>query len=121
MSKLRSKTFFNDTYGVCFTVYLGGTAQEAIDSWRKRMGLKPCEIQSPGYHALTFTNEAVGSVAHWFSKKPTPQVLAHEILHGVVHVLNWIGLPLSEQGDEAYCYLLQSIMERVLKWMRSVK
>lgn len=42
-------------------------------------------------------------------------VLAHECLHAVNHILNYVGVKFDSTNDEAHCYLLEYLMEQVLQ------
>lgn len=44
-------------------------------------------------------------------------ITAHEVLHCVMHVLSYVGIPcIPHESNEAYTYLMEYLMERVLEY-----
>ncbi len=45
-------------------------------------------------------------------KKPSHGIVAHEIFHAVMLLMNFLKMPLSLENDEAYAYLIGYITEQ---------
>lgn len=39
--------------------------------------------------------------------------IAHEALHVVAYIMRYIGCRFSKSSEEAYCYLLQAVMDKI--------
>ncbi len=63
---------------------------------------------SPGYPIVT-----------WFPSTPLTveglSIINHEILHIVVSILSWAGVPLTDESEEVYCYMLQYYTKEIYK------
>lgn len=47
-----------------------------------------------------------GIITIWFSSENPPKdVVNHEFFHATVCIMEWVGIPLSEDTNEAYAYL----------------
>lgn len=59
----------------------------------------------------------------WLPSEPrTPfehATLAHEVLHAVVQLMEWAGIPLAPESEEAYCHALGYGVRSVLEGLRS--
>lgn len=54
-----------------------------------------------------------------FQKKGLTQgTISHECLHAVCYIMDYIGMPLGEQSEEAYTYLLGHLVEEVNKLIK---
>lgn len=40
--------------------------------------------------------------------------LVHELNHALIHTMEYVGLSIVSQTSEAYCYLMDSVLEQVL-------
>lgn len=40
-------------------------------------------------------------------------VIVHEVFHLVAYVMRWVGIPLIEESEEAYTYLMTYVFNRV--------
>jgi len=115
------------TYGFNYFVVLAPVSEnKKVNKFVvKEMEDKSYETDLSKYGALTFKDTRDGHCPIlWFPKKPTSptdySIVAHECLHLVVHILNtWTCLPLDEEHDEAYTYLLQYVMKDVLTKLKS--
>lgn len=55
-----------------------------------------------------------GNVVIRFHTAPTnPGSIAHEAFHAVTNILDYIGMKLSDESEEAYSYLLDSIVSQI--------
>jgi hypothetical protein len=54
-------------------------------------------------------------VCFLWTKGKTPQLVAHEVFHAVSYILRRKGLPLSDDTEEAYAYLIQFLTTEILK------
>lgn len=44
-----------------------------------------------------------------------PGIVAHEMLHVTSLLMQTIGMPLNDDTDEAYCYFIQFLVDKLLK------
>src|SRR5687767_9821454 len=52
-----------------------------------------------------------GNVVMRFTTKPSdPGIIVHESFHAVYNILDFVGMKLSEESEEAFAYLLDSIV-----------
>lgn len=56
---------------------------------------------------VTFTINDGRSPIVWMPDANDQTVVAHELLHATINILNWAGVPLTEDTEEAYAYELQ--------------
>jgi hypothetical protein len=40
--------------------------------------------------------------------------LVHELNHALIHTMEYVGLSITPQTSEAYCYLMDSVLEQAL-------
>lgn len=66
-----------------------------------------------GDDALTIRTKKGNTVIR-FSTKPTdPGIIAHEAFHAAYNVLDYVGMKLSEESEEAFAYLLDSVVKQI--------
>jgi hypothetical protein len=74
------------------------------------------DLRGP-YHGLHLCKRGYPSVI-WLPRRPrTPteiSTLSHEVLHVVRRLFEWVGIPLTRDTDEAYCYALGHLVKDVL-------
>ena len=56
---------------------------------------------------VTFSINDGRSPIVWMPDANDETVVAHELLHATINILNWAGVPLTEDTEEAYAYELQ--------------
>jgi hypothetical protein len=61
---------------------------------------------------VTFTNGS--SIVVWMPKVED-QIVSHELLHATVAIMNWAGVPLTDQTEEVYAYQLQYLTNEFYK------
>jgi len=50
-----------------------------------------------------------------WTKGRRPEIVAHEVFHAVSYGLRMKGLPLTDDTEEAYAYLMQFLIKEILK------
>ncbi len=103
-------------------VIIGGTTAQR----RKEMRLKGyTEIYTEQLleriknHDATAVEHNSGDLTLFFNESPKKDnfwlsILTHETLHAACFILRKVGVPLSEESEEAYAYLQQMIFEEIL-------
>lgn len=61
---------------------------------------------------VTFT--AGSSIVIWMPEVED-QIVSHELLHATVAIMNWAGVPLTEDTEEVYAYQLQYLTNEFYK------
>lgn len=103
-----------DTYDFDLLVQRGGTLVSCHDAYHRRIK-RPVESLP--------TKEPIGRYysAHdtggyiWLSSKAGAGALAHEVFHAVYHQLSMRGVILRDESEEAYAYLLQELMSKIVR------
>lgn len=49
----------------------------------------------------------------WFPYESPISVINHELFHATVNIMNWAGVPLTEDTEEAYAYELQYLTQQL--------
>ena len=94
-------------------------SKEQALAWCKK---KKIELELTDYDefdAVTFYTSA-GNMIFMHKFEPTPQkisILAHELVHATFNTLHAKGVKEEAGHEEAAAYLLDSMMERCLKWL----
>jgi hypothetical protein len=81
------------------------------EEWRKYSG------EETGTEAGCCTNELAPAVGLF---QTTPSIIAHEMLHACVAILNGRGLNLTPNSEEAYTYLLEYLVEQTHKRLEKI-
>lgn len=114
--KPRTFTLRNDTWGFEVAVRIGGTVSEA-DRWATRLTGESCSETNPGAGGFVFAADGGKHCVMWLSRPLHPDVIAHEALHVVNHMMSVSGMGrLSGNTEEAYCYLLGWLVREI--WRR---
>lgn len=64
--------------------------------------------------ATSYLNKNGKSVID-FPEDLSNECVAHELLHVCFHIMQWIGFPLSDDGTEPYCYLMEYLTKEFYK------
>lgn len=115
---MKIKRFVTPLYGSVFFVIIYDTDQEIKDYLkRKKITLS---VNPSYFDGGVFENENEGvfclmlkSYVHKKKQYPTPGIIAHEAKHLVNAIFVDIGQELDLHNDEAECYLLGWIVDRV--------
>lgn len=102
----------NDTWRFEVAVMVGGTAEDGA-KWARGLIGDGCQPGS-GDARCWYADEGGGNAAIWFDGKPGADIVAHEALHAICHLMQSRGMePMNPQNDEAYCYLLQWLVSGI--------
>ena len=113
-------------YRTCFAIHRGGPRQKALDWFCKRIGVGPEPLRNPESNpkATVFTKPGYMCFVIWFHESigdvPTADaaaLVAHEALHAALHVMNTIGVEITDDSEEAltyyHGYLVREIHKRL--------
>lgn len=117
-----------DIYNKILVVVIGDFERDTIASHIKREEDKKFFLEYTEkkdlsrYDGLVF-NLGNGNNVLWLqSLTQSPDdvsTLAHEALHAAYDILKNVGIPLGNDSEEAYAYLISHITEKVLKFVQS--
>lgn len=80
----------------------------------KEAGFKDEPREGIEGHCSVFESNDNQIVVIW-TKEKRPDLVAHEVLHGIGYTLMHKGLNLTHETEEAYCYLMQFLMKEIFK------
>lgn len=107
-----------DIYPVHFYVYKGISDKEFKKLLKKDSKGKASESFIDGLcgEFEGVVNDFKGHIVIRFKdKKPSTGVLVHECFHATVAVMEYVGVKMADESDEAWAYLLQEITNKVLE------
>ena len=88
--------------------------EEELQQYLEKLGGDMPTDSAEGYQAQTFMR-VVGGVQHVLillrDEDVGLGVRVHELLHAVTYILAHVGIPLTNDNDEAAAYLLQYLVE----------
>ena len=100
-------------YRTCFAIHRGGHRQKALDWFCKRIGVGPEPSATPRAtpRLPSSPSPAIMCFVIWFHESigdvPTADaavLLLTEALHAALHVMNTIGLEITDDSEEALTY-----------------
>lgn len=65
-----------------------------------------------------YKKNGVDVILGFEKNKITQGLIAHECLHAVCYIMDYIRMPLSEESEEAYTYLLGYLVDEVNKLIK---
>lgn len=80
----------------------------------KEAGMPPTTVKDMTDGEMAVYTQDKGTVITIWTKNKNPDILAHEIFHAVSYSLRHKGLPLSDDTEEVYAYLIQFLMKEIL-------
>jgi hypothetical protein len=75
------------------------------------------DIDIPQAVACTFNLECDALI--YSPSVPKEAAMIHEIFHAARHILNIVGIDLSDDTEEAYAYLIEYLSDQILPWLRT--
>lgn len=111
--KLLKKKFKTPLYGTEFTVIIYSSPEE-MDKFFKKKGSQS-EFNHAKYDGFVYTLNSHHYCCFYASSKryPTPGIIAHEAKHLVNKIFIDVDQLLDRHNDEAECYLLGWIVNRI--------
>ena len=105
-SRPKEFSFSDPVYGLVCWVRVGGSYEEAEEWSDTHIDVAHRKVFG-GVDAAAFCNEGEPAACIGFGEKPTPGLVAHEMLHVVVHLMETIGSwPLCSGNEENFAYYL---------------
>lgn len=124
MSKCKIDTIRISVYDKTIVVAIGDFNAEAIaehitNKKEASFFLKQSQqADLSGYDGFVF-NTGSGNNVLWLQNAPKSEVdvntLSHEAFHAAYDILKRVGVPLGDDSEEAYAYLIGYIVEQVVK------
>ena len=115
-------TIHNGIYNYTITLWVGGTsgtAQKKANELGGYHNIRP-SLADDSAHAAVFTGDDI-SHGMWFqSATPAANLVSHESLHSVAHVMRVIQMELTEETEEAWCYLLGWTAQQVVYYLEGM-
>ncbi len=103
--KLDGGTFDADIY-IIISEDTSCVKQFALDSAN-------LEIQSEDLNARGATFYSYGNpIMIWFPIEPSYEILNHELMHTVIFIMQWVGVPLSDDTNEVYAFEMQYLTKQ---------
>lgn len=76
----------------------------------------------PDFKGIFLTNTSDGDLVIAIDiKYLSIEVIAHEAFHAASHILRFVGIELVPESEEVYAYLLQFIVEEIVKYSKELK
>ena len=50
---------------------------------------------------------------------PSSAEMVHEILHAARHILNLVGVGLTDETEKVFAYLMEYLSEQILPWLKT--
>lgn len=137
MKKLRPQAFNIELHVYPYTVYVvigkpelfrncmdltwKKPEEDIIEGWVKTLK----QNQEEGHFATTFhleSNDVIIFFANTVLPKQDPAMfqnyISHELFHAVSYVMKTIGMPLEEDSEEAYAYLLGYVTQEFYRQLK---
>lgn len=77
------------------------------------------EISGEDLDARALTFYSYGSpIVMWFPEYPKPEILNHELMHAVIFIMQWAGVPLDDSSNEVYAYEIQYLTMKFYRYVR---
>lgn len=108
---------YNETYDFDLMIQRGGLVSDLCNAFRDSVGEKErtdiVDNKNRRGHFTSHTNTSAGGI--WLHEKARYGTISHETLHATCHLFRYIGLPLTEDTEEAYTYMQQWMMNTIVK------
>lgn len=106
-------TFYNSVYPCRIHIRLDTDPKVAVRWVNQKLGSGFESGADLGTAARTFHEDDCADAAIVFYGLPDDGTMAHEAFHVVRHIMATIGMPLSDESDEAYAYLLGWLVREI--------
>lgn len=116
--KLKKKVIDDPIFGFNWLIIIGGTVNEAIKIYAKKVGVEPWKRgNSPKGHFGSCDNNHNGFI--WLDKnKIESGLIVHECFHAATYMFERLGMTnLSEQTEELFAYYLEYLVKEVSKFV----
>lgn len=79
------------------------------------------ELSAPGWYGIAYPISSYrgGRVLLVGVQQGSVDVLAHEMAHATFKILDYAGVSVSADDDEAFCYLLQHLMAEAVPHLKA--
>jgi hypothetical protein len=117
VSRPRSLSLRVPLYGARVQVFAAATARDARYAAARRPGLRELPPLAAGELGACLALPDGGPIVLALPFTASPGIVAHECAHAAAEVLARAGVPLTTKADEAFCYVLQHVVDRVAPWL----
>lgn len=69
--------------------------------------------------AAAFTFKLDGDALIFTPQIPSSAEMVHEIFHAARHILDIIGVKLTDDTEEVFAYLMEYLSEQILPWLKT--
>ena len=110
----RKKTIKVEPYNYTLHIVV---SDDIVESYKKRELSaidKVTEREQPDQHteAFIWRHEGCVEIYAFFKPNATPSTVAHEMLHVCGFIMRRVGVPLTDDTEEAWAYLLDNLVEK---------
>lgn len=109
---MRTIRFYDEVYQKTFYVFIGGTSKDFITAMKRRGVNFGKGDEFDGAYFKGFENKRADYCFIWINSYDK-ELLAHECLHATIYVLDKAGVPINKKTDEASCYYLQYLLQKI--------
>lgn len=69
--------------------------------------------------AAAYTFKLDGDALIFAPRIPSSAEMVHEIFHATRHILDIVGVKLSDDTEEVFAYLMEYLSEQILPWLKT--
>lgn len=71
----------------------------------------------PDNYALGYTFKVLPDALVWCPEEPTVKVAVHELTHCVYHILKQVEIPLTDDTEEVFAYMMEYLYAEFIPWV----
>jgi hypothetical protein len=71
----------------------------------------------PENYALGYTFKVLPDALIWLPKEERLGVSVHEIGHSIFHIFKQVEIPITDDTEELFCYMLEYLFEQFYGWL----
>lgn len=93
-------------------VYISRDTAAAVVMINREQDLKitAADLDARG---VTFTSENGSPVVIWLPSTLDNSVVAHELTHASIDIMRWASVPLTNESEETYAYMMQYLTKQL--------
>lgn len=88
---------------------------EAIEDVMKEDSIEP------GNYAVGYTFKVLPDALIWLPEETNLGVSIHEIGHSIFHIFKQVEIPITDDTEELFCYMLEYLFEQFYGWLMEEK
>lgn len=75
----------------------------------------------PENYAVGYTFKVLPDALVWLPKEEKLGVTVHEIGHSIFHIFKQVEIPITDDTEELFCYMLEYLFEEFYTWLTESK